>query len=94
MTAEQVISLLEAARIAFGEVNTIAGLWAHPQLAARGRWQTVQTEQGAVPALLPPGQTEARFDPVPRLGEHTDAILAELGFSAPEIGQLHAAGTV
>ncbi len=94
MTAEQVIELLEAARIAFGEVNTIAGLWAHPQLAARGRWQSVQTEAGPVPALLPPGQTEARFDPVPRLGEHSDAILAELGYAESDVRQMREAGAV
>jgi len=94
MTAEQVIALLEQARIAFGEVNTIAGLWAHPQLAARGRWHTVQTESGPVPALMPPAQTQARFDPVPRLGEHSDRILAELGYDADGIARLRAAGTV
>lgn len=90
MTAEQVITLLDTARIAFGEVNTIAGLWAHPQLAARGRWQSVQTEQGPVPALLPPGQTAARFDPVPQLGEHSHAILTELGYDEAEVSALKA----
>jgi crotonobetainyl-CoA:carnitine CoA-transferase CaiB-like acyl-CoA transferase len=94
MSAHQVIELLEAARIAFGEVNTIAGLWAHPQLAARSRWQAVRTEAGDIPALLPPGQTEARFDPVPRLGEHSNAILAELGYSDSEIAQMRASGSV
>lgn len=94
MTAEQVIALLDTARIAFGEVNTIAGLWAHPQLAARGRWQSVQTEHGPVPALLPPGQTAARFDPVPQLGAHSSAILAELGYDGAEVSALQAAGVI
>ena len=94
MTAEQVIALLDTARIAFGEVNTIAGLWAHPQLAARGRWQSVQTEHGPVPALLPPGQTAARFDPVPQLGAHSSAILAELGYNEAEVSALKATGVI
>ncbi len=94
MTTEQVIALLDTARIAFGEVNTIAGLWAHPQLAARGRWQSVQTEHGPVSELLPPGQTAARFDPVPRLGEHSHVILAELGYDGAEVSALKTAGVI
>lgn len=94
MTAGQVMALLETARIAFGEVNTVAGLWAHPQLAARGRWHSVQTERGPIAALLPPGHTAARFDPVPRLGEHSHAILAELGYGEAEIRALREAGAV
>jgi len=94
LTADQVMTLLDTARIAFGEVNTIAGLWAHPQLAARDRWRSVQTEQGMVPALLPPGQNNARFDPIPQLGEHSHAILAELGYDETEVSALKTAGVI
>jgi crotonobetainyl-CoA:carnitine CoA-transferase CaiB-like acyl-CoA transferase len=38
------------------------------------------TSAGAVPALLPPGCTEARMDAVPALGQHSRAVLAGLGF--------------
>jgi itaconate CoA-transferase len=57
-------------------------LWAHPQLAARGHWAEVQTPAGPVKAPRPPGvndQFDYRMDPIPRVGEHTNAILAELG---------------
>jgi itaconate CoA-transferase len=84
-SAEQVIELLEKAHIAFGQVNDIADLWAHPQLAARSRWRDVQTPKGPIRSWLPPGMDEARMDPVPALGEHTDAILAELGFDRDRI---------
>jgi len=94
LTADEVMTLLDTARIAFGEVNTIAGLWAHPQLAARDRWRSVQTEQGPVPALLPPGQDDARFDPIPKLGEHSHAILAELGYDEAEVSTLKTAGVI
>ena len=94
LTADEVMTLLDTARIAFGEVNTIAGLWAHPQLAARDRWRSVQTEQGLVPALLPPGQDDARFDPIPKLGEHSHAILAELGYDEAEVSALKTAGVI
>jgi len=94
LDAGQVIARLEAARIANARVNTMADVWAHPQLAARQRWREVQTPAGAVPALLPPGAEDARMDPVPAVGQHTDAILAELGCTPEQVRALHAAGAV
>ena len=85
MTAAQVISRLEAAPIANAQVNTMADVWAHPQLKARDRWQTVDSPAGALPALLPPGvnnQYDYRMDAIPDVGQHNAPILAELGFPA------------
>jgi itaconate CoA-transferase len=72
---------LSAARIAFAGVNTVSEFLDHPVLASRDRWRTVDTANGPVRALLPPIDlgAEARMDPVPALGDHTAAILAELG---------------
>ncbi|KUI23756.1 carnitine dehydratase [Mycobacterium sp. GA-2829] len=74
-------SRLAAARIAFAGVNTVSEFLDHPVLAARDRWRTVETAKGPVRALLPPIDlgAEPRMDPVPGLGDHTAAILAELG---------------
>ena len=97
MTAEQVGARLEAAQIANAQVNDMAGLWAHPQLQARARWREVATPAGSVPALLPPGSWDdgdPRLDAVPALGQHTDAILAELGVSAGDIAALRAAEAI
>lgn len=94
LTAPQLVERLEAAQIANARVNTMQDVWAHPQLQARGRWREVGSPAGPLPALLPPGSWDdgdPRMDPVPALGEHSDAILAELGFDA---AALRAAGAV
>ncbi len=52
---------------------------------------------GPIPALLPPGGFDGyapRMDPVPALGEHTDTVLAGLGFSSSEIDHLHREGAL
>jgi len=97
LTAEQVVARLDAAQIANARVNTMAEVWAHPQLRARGRWTEVSTPAGPVPALLPPGAKDAddaRMDAVPALGAHTDALLAELGLDAAAIARLREQGAV
>ncbi|MBC5763918.1 CaiB/BaiF CoA transferase family protein [Ramlibacter albus] len=96
LTAAQVLERLEAAQIANAQVNTMREVWSHPQLKARGRWTEIGSPKGPLPAMLPPGSWDVppRMDPVPALGEHTDAILAELGYGAADIQRLHAAQAV
>ena len=97
MSASEVVVRLDAAQIANARVNTMEELWAHPQLAARGRWASVGSPVGPLPALQPPGTNDAfdyRMDAVPALGEHTDAILRELGYADVDITALRAAGAV
>ncbi|KMN08773.1 CaiB/BaiF CoA transferase family protein [Pseudomonas helleri] len=97
MTAEQVFARLDSALIANAHVNDMAGVWAHPQLQARDRWREVDSPSGKLAALLPPGRNtafEPRMDPVPGLGEHTDSVLAELGYKAHDIQRLHEQGAV
>jgi len=92
-----VIGRLERAGIANAQVNDMRGVWQHPQLQARQRWRLVKTSAGEVPALLPPATSNAyttRMDPVPALGEHSAAILAELGLSPERIASLRGAGAI
>ena len=97
LTAPEVVARLDAAQIANARVNTMEELWAHAQLAARRRWASVGSPVGPIPALVPPGACDAfdyRMDPIPALGEHTDAILSELGYGPADIEALRAAGAV
>ena len=91
LSTEEVTSRLDAARIANARVNDMHAIWQHPQLAARDRWRQVDSPVGCLPALVPPGLPQAtpiRIGPIPALGEHTDKILAELGYDYDAIQQL------
>lgn len=96
LSSAEVLARLEQARIANARVNTMADVWAHPQLQARQRWREVDSPVGRLPTLLPPGSwTDGpRLDAVPALGQHTDAILAELGVAADERDALRAEGVI
>jgi itaconate CoA-transferase len=97
LTAEQIVQRLEAAQIANARVNDMHDVWRHAQLHARNRFTEVQTPGGPVAALWPPAlpaSFEPRMDPVPAVGEHTDAVLRELGYDAEAIAELHRDGAV
>jgi crotonobetainyl-CoA:carnitine CoA-transferase CaiB-like acyl-CoA transferase len=97
LTREEAIARLEAADIANASMNTIAELIEHPQHAARGRWHKVASPAGSIDVLAPPLDF-AEFAPsmgaIPALGEHTESILGELGYSAADIRALRSAGAI
>jgi itaconate CoA-transferase len=97
LTAEQLVAKLEAAGIANARVNAPGEVWKHEQFKARDRWRNVDTPVGPVPALLPPASltdAEPRMDAIPGIGEHTERILAELGYAAQDIAALEAGGAI
>lgn len=97
LTTEQVIAKLEKAQIANARLNDMKGLWNHQQLKERDRWVNVETPAGSIPALLPPGLNNTydyRMDPIPSVGEHTDAILKELGLSDSDIATMRTSGAI
>jgi crotonobetainyl-CoA:carnitine CoA-transferase CaiB-like acyl-CoA transferase len=97
LTAAQVVARLEAAGIANARLNSMQEFWDHPQLAARDRWREVGTEAGPVRAPKAPfnlSEFEPRMDDVPALGAHSRSILAELGYDAPAVEALGAAGAI
>jgi itaconate CoA-transferase len=91
LSAEQAVAKLDAAGIANANINSPEEVWQHAQLKARKRWRDVGSPAGPIPALLPPATlsgADARMDPIPAIGEHTESILSELGFSGEEIASL------
>jgi itaconate CoA-transferase len=93
-TAAEVIRCLDSARIANARMNDVHDVWAHPQLEARGRWTEVSTPAGTLPAMLPPGVPDPRMGAIPAVGEHTEAILRELGYAENETAALRAEGAI
>jgi len=97
LTADELVTRLDAARIAHAGMSSMADFVAHPQLAARGRWRDVESPAGPLRALAPPVQLddlEPVMGPVPALGAHTDAILSELNFSRDQIADWRREGTI
>jgi len=96
-TAQRVVDKLEAAQIANARMNTVDEFLEHPQLAARGKWQQVDSPVGPLRALVPPygfDDVEPKMGRIPALGEHTGKILGELGFDADTIARWREEGIV
>ena len=92
-----VVVRLAEADVPFGSLNEVDDLVDHPQLAARDRWLEVDSPVGPLRALAHPlnlSDLPQRADPVPALGQHTDAVVAELGYSADEIRALRDQGAI
>ena len=88
LTAAQIVERLDAAQIGNARMNDMREVWDHAQLAARKRWAEVDTPVGKIRAMRPPGMPkdfDPRMDPIPAIGQHTEAILGELGYDAVAI---------
>jgi formyl-CoA transferase len=89
-TQKQVLEEMEKAEVPAGRIYTAADIAADPHYAARGMLQQVIAGDGEplkVPGIVPklsatPGAIRTA---APKLGEHTEAVLEGLGFSADEI---------
>lgn len=80
LTAAEIRRLLDAAKIANGNLNTVQQFVDHPQLAARNRRREVATPTGPIWAMLPPATIDGQepvMGPIPDVGEHTEAIKRE-----------------
>ncbi|MFO1024522.1 MAG: CaiB/BaiF CoA-transferase family protein [Acetobacteraceae bacterium] len=91
MTSAEAADFLEAAGIANGRLNQPIDVWNHVQFEARDRWREIKTPHGPVRAMLPPftfTDQEAVMGDVPAVGQHTDAVLEELGFDRTRIARM------
>jgi itaconate CoA-transferase len=92
---DEVIARLDAAHIANARFNTVSDLLSHPQL--EHRWAEMDSPAGPVRSLPSPvsvGDAAPALGSIPAVGQHTDVILAELGFTDAEVATLREAGTV
>jgi itaconate CoA-transferase len=97
LDSREVIARLESADIANARLNDMSQFWRHPQLDARSRWARVGIPGGQIDMLKPPinlSGFEPRMDAIPALGEHSRAILSELGYAERELEALAASGAI
>jgi itaconate CoA-transferase len=97
LSAGEVINRLESARIAWSRMNTVAEFLDHPQLSGRDCWRDIGSPAGPLRAIRPPVRIDG-VDPmmgdVPALGQHTDAILEELGVARETIAAWRNEGAI
>jgi len=97
MTSLEVVKKLDDNGIANGRLNEAKDVWDHVQFSSRGKWREINTEAGAVRALLPPFEftdQEAVVGDVPALGQHTNEVLGELGYTPAQIAAMHENGAI
>jgi len=97
LTTKELEARLEREQIAYGRMRTVEEFIEHPQLKARGRWRTVDSEVGELVAFVPPATIEGVdyvFGAIPAVGEHVEKILSELGYSGNDIRELKEQGVV
>jgi crotonobetainyl-CoA:carnitine CoA-transferase CaiB-like acyl-CoA transferase len=97
LSSQEAIERLDDAKIANARMRTVRDFLDHPQLEARGRWREVGSPVGPLRALLPPATmdgAEPVMAPIPTVGEHTDKILAELGYDADAVAALRRSATI
>lgn len=88
-TREDLLSALEGQGVPAGPINTVADVFADPQVVARGMRIDLPSQAaqgGAIPSVRSPivmdGQPMAAGMPSPRLGEHTDEVLSDPSWMA------------
>jgi itaconate CoA-transferase len=97
LSSQEAIERLDHAKIASARMRTVRDFLDHPQLEARGRWREMGSPVGPLRALLPPATmdgAEPVMAPIPTVGEHTDKILAELGYSDDAVASLRQSAAI
>ena len=90
---QEVLEVMEKAEVPAGRIYTAADIAGDPHYAARGMIQAIVAGDGEalkVPGIVPklsatPGAIRSA---APKLGEHTEEVLQEIGYGAPQIAEL------
>jgi crotonobetainyl-CoA:carnitine CoA-transferase CaiB-like acyl-CoA transferase len=88
---------LDAVGLQSGSVRSIPEVLEHPQVEARGAVRSVPSPVGEIPTIESPlrlSESGVATGAIPGLGEHTDAVLAELGFDDSELASLRREGAI
>ena len=97
LTTGEVVERLESAGIACARMNSVGEFLDHPQLADRDVWRNIGSPSGPLRAMIPPVRmdgVEPAMGDVPALGQHTDAILEELGIARDTIAAWRNEGAI
>lgn len=97
LRSDELTDLLEGVSIATARINSLVDAANHPQHAARESWVDVDSPAGPVKMFRQVIREEGKeypAGPVPALGEHTGALLEELGYRKPEVADLQRSGAV
>jgi crotonobetainyl-CoA:carnitine CoA-transferase CaiB-like acyl-CoA transferase len=100
LTTEEAINQLEAARIPCGKVYQLGEVFDDPQVQARNLFKFVDYPGSEKPVPLANTPVQLSETPgtirhrAPTIGEHTDEVLSELGFSAGEVEQFRQVGVI
>lgn len=98
LTTDECVARLNAENVTCSPINDLSVVAEDAQILALGMLERVGFDGLSIPVVSSPiqfgaGRPSARLDP-PRLGEHTDSVLREVGLSAAAIDQLRAKGIV
>jgi crotonobetainyl-CoA:carnitine CoA-transferase CaiB-like acyl-CoA transferase len=88
---------LDKVRLPYGSVNGVAEVLAHPQMQARHMIRDIESPAGPIPVMASPlhlSDSPQRFDRLPEVGENTDEILRDLGYSDAELDAFRRDGVV
>jgi crotonobetainyl-CoA:carnitine CoA-transferase CaiB-like acyl-CoA transferase len=97
LPALELVGRLDAAQIANARMNGMTDFVQHPQLSARHRWRDVDSPAGRIPALVPPATLEGStpvMGAIPDLGQHSEPILLEFGFTQAQVLAWRSAGVI
>jgi len=95
----EVLREMEKAEVPAGKIYSAADIAADPHYAARGMIQSIVAGDGErlkVPGIVPklsatPGAIRSA---APKLGEHTEEVLKEIGYSSGEVSEMRQTGIV